>query len=352
MKILGIETSCDETAAAVVENGRTVLSNAIYSQIAQHRPYGGVVPEIASRNHVKKLPSILQDALQSAGETFESIDALAVTYGPGLASSLLIGFSAAKALAIRLKKPLIGVNHHEGHLHSVFLDPAAPNPQEAFPCLALLVSGGDSSLIFMPAPGKYERVGTTIDDAAGEALDKAAAIFQLGYPGGPVIQKTAERGNPNAFRFPRGLDQPDRGKWAYHYDRDLCFSFSGLKTSLLTEVKKRPALPEGKELQDLCASYQEAVCDALATRLERALNRFPVKTFACAGGVSLNRILREKLTKISQRTQIPLLLAPPAYCTDNAAMIAGAAYEKTLRSPTPLPEPLDVNPALSLSPTT
>lgn len=347
MKILGIETSCDETAAAVVEDGRNVLSNAIYSQIAKHRPYGGVVPEIASRNHVAMLPGIIEEALEASGETYESIDALAVTYGPGLASSLLIGFAAAKTLSQRLGKPLIGVNHHEGHLHSMFMKDDAPTPAEAFPMLGLLVSGGDSSLVLMQEPGRYELLGSTIDDAAGEALDKAAAVLNLGYPGGPVIQKTADGGNPSAIRFPRGLDSVDRGKWIYKYDRNLCFSFSGLKTSLLTHVKKLDHAPEGDELRDLCASYQEAICDALVMRVERALERFPVKSFACAGGVSLNKVLREKLEALSGATGIPLLLCPPAYCTDNAAMIAGAAYEK-VRLGLSLDEPHDVNPNLRL----
>ncbi|MEN8256049.1 MAG: tRNA (adenosine(37)-N6)-threonylcarbamoyltransferase complex transferase subunit TsaD, partial [Verrucomicrobiota bacterium] len=336
MKILGIETSCDETAAAVVENGRNVLSNAIYSQIAKHRPYGGVVPEIASRNHVAKLPGIIAEALETAGETYDSIDALAVTYGPGLASSLLIGFSAAKTLSQRLGKPLIGVNHHEGHLHSVFMKEDAPAETEVFPLLGLMVSGGDSSLVLMHGAGQYELLGSTIDDAAGEALDKAAAVLNLGYPGGPIIQKTAEAchadgvgGDPNAIRFPRGLEGSDRGKWIYKYDRGLCFSFSGLKTSLLTHVKNLDHTPEGDELRDICASYQEAVCDALLIRVERALDRFPVRAFSCAGGVSLNKVLREKLVALSARKGVPLHLSPPSLCTDNAAMIAGVAYEKT-----------------------
>lgn len=348
MKILGIESSCDETAAAIVEDGRVVLSNAIYSQIAKHRPYGGVVPEIASRNHVEKLPGIIEEALKEAGETFDSIDAIAVTYGPGLASSLLIGFAAAKTLALRLGKPLIGVNHHEGHLHSIFMKDDAPAPEEAFPMLGLLVSGGDSSMVLMHGPGQYELLGSTIDDAAGEALDKGAAVLNLGYPGGPVIQKTAEGGNPKAIRFPRGLDQVDRGKWIYKYDRDLCFSFSGLKTSLLTYVKNLDHVPEGDELRDICASYQEAVCDALTIRMERALKKYEVKSFCCAGGVSMNKILREKLTRLSEKTGMPLLLCPPAYCTDNAAMIAGAAYEKA-RLGLSLDEPGDVNPNLKLT---
>ncbi|MEI6891357.1 MAG: tRNA (adenosine(37)-N6)-threonylcarbamoyltransferase complex transferase subunit TsaD [Pontiella sp.] len=348
MKILGIETSCDETAAAVVEDGRNVLSNAIYSQIAKHRPYGGVVPEIASRNHVAKLPSIIDEALDSAGETYDSIDAIAVTYGPGLASSLLIGFCAAKALAQRLNKPLIGVNHHEGHLHSVFMKDGAPSEDEVFPMLGLMVSGGDSSLVLMKGIGQYELLGSTIDDAAGEALDKGASVLKLGYPGGPIIQQIAEGGNPKAIRFPRGLESVDRGKWIYKYDRDLCFSFSGLKTSLLTYVKKLDHEPKGQELSDIAASYQEAVTDALTKRTERALKRFEIKSFCCAGGVSLNKVLREKLTALSEKTGIPLLLCPPSLCTDNAAMIAGAAYEK-IRLNKAVDEPNDVNPNLRLA---
>jgi N6-L-threonylcarbamoyladenine synthase len=214
--------------------------------------------------------------------------------------------------------------------------------------LGLLVSGGDSSLVLMRGPGQYELLGSTIDDAAGEALDKAAAVLNLGYPGGPVIQKTAEGGDPNYIRFPRGLDNVDRGQWVYKYDRDLCFSFSGLKTSLLTHVKNLDHAPEGDELRDLSASYQEAVADALATRVERALERFPIKSFACAGGVSLNKVLRQKLTDLAAKTGDALLLCPPSLCTDNAAMIAGVAYEKIRLGKTG-PEPIDVNPNLRLA---
>jgi N6-L-threonylcarbamoyladenine synthase len=347
MKILGIETSCDETAAAVVEDGWNILSNSIYSQIAKHRPYGGVVPEIASRNHVAKLPEIIEEALADADATYDSIDALAVTYGPGLASSLLIGFTTAKILSFRLGKPLIGVNHHEGHLHSVFMTAHALSEDAAYPMLALMVSGGDSSLVMMKGPGQYALLGSTIDDAAGEALDKAAAVLNLGYPGGPVIQETAEGGNPGAIRFPRGLESVDRGKWIYPYDRSLCFSFSGLKTSLLTHVRNLDHTPVGQELRDICASYQEAVTDALTRRVERAIETFPVKSFSCAGGVSLNSVLRGKLTALSEKTGIPLLLSPPSLCTDNAAMIAGAAYKKMQRGLS-VNEPMDVDPNLRL----
>ena len=277
MNILGIETSCDETAAAVVTDGVHIRSNAIYSQIAKHRPYGGVVPEIASRNHVAKLPGIIEDALSEADMGYEDIDAIGVTYGPGLASSLLVGFSAAKALAERLSIPVIGVNHHAGHLHSVFMGEYAPSMEGMFPMLALMVSGGDSSLVLMKSVGRYEIVGSTIDDAAGEALDKAAAVLQLGYPGGPVIQKTAEGGQVDAIRFPRGLEQPGRSKWLYPYDRELCFSFSGLKTSLLTYVQKQEIPLEGIFMQHVAASFQEAVVDAFVQRTERALERFDAK---------------------------------------------------------------------------
>lgn len=348
MNILGIETSCDETAAAVVTDGIHIRSNAIYSQIAKHRPYGGVVPEIASRNHVAKLPGIIEDALSEADMGYEDIDAIGVTYGPGLASSLLVGFSAAKALAERLSIPVIGVNHHAGHLHSVFMGEYAPSMEGMFPMLALMVSGGDSSLVLMKSVGRYEIVGSTIDDAAGEALDKAAAVLQLGYPGGPVIQKTAEGGQVDAIRFPRGLEQPSRSKWLYPYDRELCFSFSGLKTSLLTYVQKQEIPLEGIFMQHVAASFQEAVADALVQRTERALERFDVKSFACAGGVSLNRVLREKLTILSKDKQLPLLLSPPKLCTDNAAMIAGVAYEQ-LRRTEAIDDPLDVSPSLRLA---
>ena len=348
MNILGIETSCDETAAAVVTDGVHIRSNAIYSQIAKHRPYGGVVPEIASRNHVEKLPGIIEDALSEATMGYKDIDAIGVTYGPGLASSLLVGFSAAKALGERLSIPVIGVNHHAGHLHSVFMGEHAPLMEGMFPMLALMVSGGDSSLVLMKSVGRYEIVGSTIDDAAGEALDKAAAVLQLGYPGGPVIQKTAEGGQVDTIRFPRGLEQPSRSKWLYPYDRELCFSFSGLKTSLLTYVQKQEIPLEGIRMQHVAASFQEAVADALVQRTKCALERYDVKSFACAGGVSLNRVLREKLTILSKDKQLPLLLSPLKLCTDNAAMIAGVAFEQ-LRRNEAIDNPIDVIPSLRLS---
>lgn len=347
MIVLGIETSCDETAAAVLVNGG-VRSNIIYSQIAKHAPYGGVVPEIASRDHVKKLPGIMEEAMQTAGCSFEQLDGIAVTYGPGLSSSLLIGYSAARALSQRLDIPLTGVHHHEGHIYSVFLGENPPVLDVAFPMMVLLVSGGDTKLVYMKAPGFYEVAGQTIDDAAGEALDKGAMLLGLGYPGGPVIQRTAEGGNPKAVRFPRGLDNAG-GEWKYAFDRKLCFSFSGLKTALLYHVQNHPeTLTDESAKRDLIASYQEAVADALATRVERALEQYACASFACAGGVSLNKVLREKLTRLSEKTGIPLRLSSPKLCTDNAAMIAGAAFIKWSCG-YPFVTPADVNPNLRLA---
>lgn len=345
MILLGIETSCDETAAAVLVDG-AVRSNIIYSQIAKHAPYGGVVPEIASRDHVKKLPGIIDEALMTAGYSYDQLEGIAVTYGPGLASSLLIGYSAARALSQRLNIPLTGVHHHEGHIYSVFLGENPPELDGAFPMMVLLVSGGDTKLVYMKGPGHYEIVGQTIDDAAGEALDKGALLLGLGYPGGPVIQRTAEGGNPHAVRFPRGLDNP--GEWKYDFDRKLCFSFSGLKTALLYHVQNHAddLEDEGKK-RDLIASYQEAVADALAARVERALEQYDCASFACVGGVSLNKILREKLGRLSEKCGIPLRLSSPKLCTDNAAMIAGAAYIKWSAG-NGFVEPEDVNPNLRL----
>jgi len=346
MILLGIESSCDESAAAVVVDG-AVRSNAIYTQIAQHAPYGGVVPEIASRDHVRKLPGIIDKALAEAGCLFDDLDGLAVTYGPGLASSLLIGYSAARALSQRLGKPLMGVNHHEGHIYSVFLGDKPPVLEGSFPMLTLMVSGGDTRLVYIREPGHYEVIGQTIDDAAGEALDKGATQLGLGYPGGPVIQKFAEGGNPKAVRFPRGLNNAG-GEWAYSLDRKLCFSFSGLKTSLLYYLQNHPEALEDESIKrDVTASYQEAVADALTTRMERALKKYECAAFACAGGVSMNKPLRAKLTALSEKTGIPLRLSSSRLCTDNAAMIAGAAAIR-LQAGLPFVMPEDINPNLRL----
>jgi N6-L-threonylcarbamoyladenine synthase len=324
MTLLGIETSCDETAAAVVRGGREVLSSVVYSQIPLHQPYGGVVPEIASRSHVEKIGAVIREAVEAAGTGWGGIDAVAVTYGPGLASSLLVGLSAAKGLAVALGKPLIGINHIEAHVHSVFLSPGAPEPAEALPMLALVVSGGHSCLIDMPAIGSYTVIGQTLDDAAGEAFDKAAKLLGLGYPGGPAIDRAARGAAPRpGLDFPQGRVQPDNPGLC-GMRADLCVSFSGLKTALLYRLREQP--PKGAD--DVCAiaaAYQEAIVAALAERCDRALECARYRYLAVGGGVSLNRSLRERLQTVAARRGVGLLLAEPRYCGDNAAMIAGLA---------------------------
>ncbi len=323
MVILGIETSCDETAAAVVQDGSRVLSNMVYSQIAHHRPYGGVVPGIASRSHVEVLPRILEDAIKKSGVDWDQLDAVAVTRGPGLASSLLVGLAAAKALAYRLGKPMIGVNHLQAHLHSVFLGDDAPSPEEMLPAIALLVSGGHSCLVRVESQGSFQLLGQTLDDAAGEALDKGASLMDLGYPGGPVIEKTAQGGNATFVDFPRGLKT--RGKQGDGPDRSLCFSFSGLKTSLRYFLENNPDALEGDGVRDVAASYQEAVVDSLVSKLELALANADVQNFLCVGGVARNTLLRDRLAALAEKCGKKLWLAAPDYCTDNAAMVAAFA---------------------------
>ena len=346
MKILGIETSCDETAAAVVENGINIHSNSIFSQINKHRPFGGVVPEIASRNHVIKLPEIVNCALVEAQIDLNQIDAIAVTYGPGLGSSLVVGYSYAKSLSKRLNIPLVGVNHHFGHLYSVLMNTNIDDFKDFFPMLSLMVSGGDTSIVLMENIREYKVIGTTIDDAAGEALDKAATILGLGYPGGPVIQKIADGGNENFLKFPIGLKNESRANWSYDYNRNYCFSFSGLKTSLLTKIKKYNNQIPNNELKDITASFQRAIVNSLLDRFSNALSGYNVKSFSCSGGVSLNKVLRYELEKLSLKINLPLLLSPPSLCTDNAAMIAGVAYEM-IKNDYVL-NPIDVSPSLRL----
>ncbi|MEI7900984.1 MAG: tRNA (adenosine(37)-N6)-threonylcarbamoyltransferase complex transferase subunit TsaD [bacterium] len=334
MTVLGIETSCDESAAAVVENGRNVLSSVVFSQVPLHQPYGGVVPEIASRSHLEKISGVIREALGgafgAAGETevcpawWERIDAVAVTYGPGLASSLIVGLSAAKGLALRLGKPLIGINHIEAHIHSVFLSSGAPDPREAGPMLALVVSGGHTCWIDLPEPGGYTIIGQTLDDAAGEAFDKAAKLLGLGYPGGPAIDRVARQAaRRDAVVFPKGRPKP--GNPALGALRaELCVSFSGLKTALMYHVREQP--PQGEErIAEVAAAYQEAIVEALAERCERALQAGRYRALAVGGGVSLNRRLRERLEQVSARAGVRVLLAEPRFCGDNAAMIAGLA---------------------------
>ncbi len=322
MIILGIETSCDESAAAVLEAPRRVLSSAVSSQIALHGPYGGVVPEIACREHVRALPSVIEEALVQAGMRWSGIDAVAVTVGPGLAGALLVGLSTAKALSLRLGVPLIGVNHLQGHLFSAFLTPGTPAPADACPFISLIVSGGHTCLVRVEAPGRYRLLGQTIDDAAGEAFDKGANLLGLGYPGGPAMDRLARQGNPHFHRFPRG--RVDAGSGVGDLDPRLCFSYSGLKTALRYYLERRP-VGEGdsQRLRDVAASYQEAIIDALRVRVARAMDT--ATTLAVGGGVSLNSRLRSALADEPALRGRQLLLTEPAYGGDNAAMIAAVA---------------------------
>ena len=344
MNLLAIETSCDETSVAVLTAPNQLRANLVFTQIAKHRPYGGVVPEIASRCHVEELPGLLRQAVAEAGLGWGDLDAIAVTHGPGLASALLVGLSAAQALALRLNVPLLAVNHLEGHLYSLFLDETAPRFLDALPFLALIVSGGHTQLVRVEAPGRYRVLGQTLDDAAGEALDKGAKLLNLGYPGGPLIEHAAQGGDVRRIKFPRGQPTERVGG----LDPELCFSYSGLKTALLYHLKAQPAAAQPPELAHTAASYQEAVFDALVARSARALEREQVKYFGCCGGVSINKRLRSKLAELAARAGVPLLLAPPKFCTDNAAMIAAAAARQLPLAPgaEKLPR-LDAHPELT-----
>jgi N6-L-threonylcarbamoyladenine synthase len=348
MNVLGIETSCDETAAAVVRDGREVLSNIVYSQVAQHRPYGGVVPEIAARQHVEHLAEVLERAVAEAGVGWGELDAVAATCGPGLATSLLVGLAAAKALAIRLDRPLFGVNHLEAHVYSVFLGAEASRPEALGPWLALVISGGHTCLVRADGVGRYRLLGRTLDDAAGEAFDKGATLLHLGYPGGPAIERAAaEGGDPAAVAFPRGYPRRLPLRLA-GLDPGLCFSFSGLKTALLYYLRDHaPTAGQRPTPADLAASYQEAIVDTLVGRTDAAL--VGLGTLVVAGGVALNRRLRARLTALAARTGIRLLLAAPVYCTDNAAMVAGLAGWQAMagRLPSSVAD-LDASPNLGI----
>ncbi len=340
MNILGIETSCDETAVAVVRDGVEVLSNVVYTQIPLHQPYGGVVPEIASRAHIEKITGVVRAALDAfkAKEPSGKIDAVAVTYGPGLSPALIVGLNAAKGLALSLGVPLIGVNHIEAHLHTPFLYEDAPqegslSPLEAVPALGLAVSGGHTNWIDLESYGSYETIGQTLDDAAGEAFDKASKLLGLGYPGGPKLDKIAREylvtnGTKNLILFPKG--RPREGVTALAgLPADLCVSFSGLKTALLHYVQNAGGaakLAEEGEIPRVVASYQEAIVQAIADRTRTALKRRRYKAFVVGGGVSLNSRLRTVLTNLAEQAGLPLLLAKPKFCGDNGAMIAGLAY--------------------------
>lgn len=324
MVVLGIETSCDETAAAVVRDGYEVLSSVIHTQIALHSPHGGVVPEIASRSHLEKLPSVTQEALSRAGLGLEQIDAIAVTYGPGLASSLLVGISFAKGLAWATGKKLLGVDHVYAHIQSAFLTPGAPPLDDSLPLLALAVSGGHSAIAEI-LPGTRPRIlGQTLDDAAGEAFDKASKLLGLGYPGGPKIEKAAAKAlGDGGIKFPQGRiskSNPVLGD----LDADLCFSFSGLKTSLRSHLQNNPADTEEK-IASVAFAYQSAIVGAICSRIDIALGRKKYKALAVGGGVSLNSALRHGLASVAKKRGVPLFLPEARFCGDNAAMIASLA---------------------------
>lgn len=313
-RILGIETSCDETAASVVTNGREINSNVVASQIDLHAQYGGVFPELASREHVKAIYPIVEQALKQAHLDIQDIDAIAVTQGPGLAGSLVVGVNMAKGLSLATGKPLIGVNHMEGHIYSAWLYQANATPHDPpqFPILALLVSGGHSELVLMKEHLKYERLGGTLDDASGEAFDKIARLLGLSYPGGPSIQKASMEGKESAFSFPRAMLEDT---WD--------FPFSGVKTSVLRMVESLEAEGRPLPVADLSASFQAAVVDVLVEKTLMAADSFDVHDIVVAGGVSANKRLREKILAESTR---PVHIPPLFLCTDNAAMIAGAGY--------------------------
>lgn len=362
MNILAIETSCDETSAAVVRDGRHVLASVIASQIDIHQKYGGVVPEVASRQHILLIAPVLQEALDQAALTWDNIDAVAVTNGPGLAGALLVGVNAGKAIAFARQKPLIGVNHLESHIYANWLIPpqletdgveipAAPQ----FPLVALIVSGGHTEIVLMRGHGDYQLLGKTQDDAAGEAYDKVARVIGLGYPGGPLIEKAAAGGDPNRFPFARSWLKGT-------YD----FSFSGLKTAVLRKAAEyqapppKPAPfsgntppPERREFQiapgmpvaDIAASFQQAVVEVLATKTARAAEEFEARQVIIAGGVAANKALRAALTEQAGKLGLAVIFPSPVFCTDNAAMVGAAAYFKLQdQTDRPVDWSLDIRP--------
>ncbi len=322
IKILAVETSCDETAAAVVRNGREVLSNVIYSQIDLHTLYGGVVPEIASRKHIEKINIVIEQALKDAGMKLNDCDAVAVTYGPGLVGALLVGVAEAKAIAYAAGLPLVGVHHIEGHVSANFLEHKDLEP----PFMCLIVSGGHTHLCVVKDYGKYEILGRTCDDAAGEAYDKVARAIGLGYPGGPKIDKVAKEGNPKAIPFPR----------AHVDDNPYDFSFSGLKSAVLNYLNQAEMKGEKIVQADVAASFQAAVVDVLVEKTVNAAKEYGFKTVALAGGVASNSALRAGMKAECEKNGIELIYPSPIFCTDNAAMIGAAGYYefiKGVRSP-------------------
>lgn len=319
--ILAIESSCDETAAAVVKNGRTVLSNIISSQIDLHTLYGGVVPEIASRKHIEKINQVVTEALETAGMALEDMDAIAVTYGPGLVGALLVGVSAAKAISFASGIPLVGVHHIEGHISANYIE----NPDLEPPFACLVVSGGHTHLVLVKDYGEYEILGKTRDDAAGEAFDKVARAIGLGYPGGPKIDKLSCEGNPDAIAFPRGKVGGS----------DYDFSFSGLKSAVLNYLNGCKMKNEPVNTADVAASFQKAVIDVLVDHAMHACKEYDFKKFAIAGGVASNAHLRAAMEEACRKRKIQFYHPSPILCTDNAAMIGAAAYyeyQKGVRS--------------------
>lgn len=312
--ILAIESSCDETAAAVVVNGRKVLSNVIYSQIDLHTLYGGVVPEIASRKHIEKITQVISKALDDANMTLKDLSAIAVTYGPGLVGPLLVGVAEAKAIAFGAGLPLIGVHHIEGHICANYIENEELKP----PFMSLVVSGGHTHLVRVCDYGKYEVVGKTRDDAAGEAFDKVARAIGLGYPGGPKIDKAAKAGNSEAIKFPKAKVDGSE------YD----FSFSGLKSAVLNYINSAEMKGQPIVVEDIAASFQKTVVEVLTEHAIRAIREYDCKEFAIAGGVASNTALRESISKACEKEGVKFYCPAPIYCTDNAAMIGVAAYHE------------------------
>lgn len=339
MLVLGIETSCDETSAAVVRDGREILSNVVASQIELHRPFGGVVPEIASRQHLRYIDRVIGQALTEAKISIDQVDAVAATRGPGLATSLLIGVSTGKAIAAARQVPFLGINHLEAHLHSPFLTQSGTQASRHSAFVSLIVSGGHTLLVHVRDGGDYEVLGQTMDDAAGEAFDKVSKLLGLGYPGGPQIDKLAREGNRAAVDFPRGMQ----------HSGDFHFSFSGLKTAVLYHLRKNPSLlADRASLADVCASFQEAVVDVLVEKTIAAAKAKRAGLVTASGGVTCNTRLREHLSSACERARLTLLVAAPHLCTDNAAMIAAVAHahlERGQRSDLTL----DVEPNLRLA---
>ena len=325
MRVLAIETSCDDTGAAVVLDGRKILSNVVSSQVSVHQKYGGVVPELASRRHIESIVPIVTEALETAKVTLRDIDGISVTQGPGLVGSLLVGLSFAKSLSFVTGLPFVGVNHIEAHLSAIFLNKNPPK----FPFIGLVVSGGHTSLFRVDGFGKYKGLGQTRDDAAGEAFDKVAKLLGLGYPGGPIIDELSKSGNPRAIRFPR----PSLGK------NSLDFSFSGLKTAVVNYVKAHPepigGYPENL-IRDIVSSFQEAVVDVLVKKTLQAAQQQGLRKVVLSGGVAANQHLREKIKEEASQQKVKVYMPSPSFCTDNAAMVGVVGYEylkRGIRSP-------------------